>query len=418
MALLPPLPLPTEIRQRYIDLTTEPTCGLNIFILEAGHPNDPLILLFHGYPELAYTWRKVLLPLAAHGFHVVAPDSRGYGRTTGWDTSSYAQTNLAHFTQMQLVLDTLALTRAGLGQETVACVVGHDFGATAASACALARPDVFQAAVFISHVPNGSATLPALGQRRSEAILPTAAAAAAAKQQSPATAPPPPPPPPATFPRDPDIHTSLARGEKPLKHYQWYNSTSSAADDWAHPPQGLKSFLRGYIHLKSHVWKGNAVDIGRLTGWTADQLARMPGYYIMPLNLTMPQIVAQDMDNEDASLTNVFVTEEELDVYVQEFERTGFQGMLNWYRSATDPRNVNAQMAILAGQRFQVPVTYMGGVADWGNYQRPGALEGLESGRKAADYRGSRILEGAGHWPQTEIPEVLCDEIVKFLSAK
>lgn len=391
MTSLPPLPLPSNIRQRYIDLTTEPSCGLNIFFLEAGDPNKPLILLFHGYPELAYTWRKVLVPLASHGYHVVAPDSRGYGRTTGWATSSYAHTNLSQFTQMQLVLDNIALVRA-LGHQSAALVVGHDFGATAASGCAVARPDLFKAAVFISHVPTGSVKLPTPGNDRKGAET---------SKFNP--------------PRDPDIHTSLARRERPLKHYQWYNSTSRAAKDWQEPPQGLRTFLRGYMHLKSYAWKRNAMDMSPLTGWTADQLARMPGYYIMPLEATMPQVVENDMQGEDSSLTEAFVSDVELDVYVQEFSRTGFQGMLNWYRSSTDPRNVNMQMAIFAGYKFQVPVTYIGGVADWGNYQRPGALESLESGNIATDYRGTRILDGAGHWPQVEVPNELCDDIVKFL---
>lgn len=390
MASLHPLPLPSDIRQRYIDLTTEPTCGLNIFVLEAGDTTKPLILLVHGYPELAYTWRKILVPLASHGFHVVAADSRGYGRTTGWDTSSYAHTNLSTFTQMQLVLDNIALVRA-LGHESAAMVVGHDFGAAAASGCALARPDLFKAAVFISHVPTGAGSLPTLGNDET----------VAEKSKS-------------SPPRDPDIHTSLARREKPLKHYQWYNSTPKAAKHWQEPPQGLKTFLRGYLHLKSYVWNRNAVDMGPLTGWTADQLARMPGYYIMPWDGTMPQVVENDMRGEDSSLTEAFVSDAELDVYVQEFSRTGFQGMLNWYRSSTDARNVDMQMAIFAGYKFQVPVTYIGGVADWGNYQRPGALESLESGNTATDYRGTRILDGAGHWPQVEVPNELCDEIVKF----
>ncbi|HZO47241.1 MAG TPA: alpha/beta fold hydrolase, partial [Xanthobacteraceae bacterium] len=50
-------------------------------------PGRPCLLLLHGFPELAYSWRKVLLPLAAAGYHVIAPDQRGYGRTTGWDGS-------------------------------------------------------------------------------------------------------------------------------------------------------------------------------------------------------------------------------------------------------------------------------------------------------------------------------------------
>lgn len=396
MASLPPLPVPSGIRQRHIDLTAEPSCGLDIFVLEAGDPANPLILLFHGYPELAYTWRKVLLPLASHGFHVVAPDSRGYGRTTGWDTSSYAHTDLSQFSQLQLVLDNIALMRA-LGHDSAALVVGHDFGATTASGCALARPDLFKAAVFISHVPTGAINLPELaydaGMKQPSREK---------EQAKPA--------------RDSDIHTSLARRGKPLKHYQWYNSTPKAAKEWQNPPQGLKAFLRGYVHLKSHVWKRNTADMGRLTGWTAEQLARMPGYYIMPLDATMAQVVENDMHGEDKSMTEAFVSEAELDVYVQEFSRTGFQGMLNWYRSSTDPRNVNSTMAIFAGCKFQVPITYLGGVADWGNYQRPGALEGLENGSTATKYKGTRIFDGAGHWPQTEIPGILCDAIVEFLT--
>eukprot|EP01031_Cornospumella_fuschlensis_P003663 gene3663-4575_t len=50
-------------------------------VLEAGEAGRPLLLLLHGFPELAYSWRNIMLPLAELGFHVVAPDQRGYGRT-------------------------------------------------------------------------------------------------------------------------------------------------------------------------------------------------------------------------------------------------------------------------------------------------------------------------------------------------
>lgn len=394
MADLPQLPLPRDITQRYVDLTSVATCGLKIFVLEAGDPKNDLILLFHGYPELAYTWRRIILPLASKGYHVVAPDCRGYGRTTGWDTSSYAQTDLSQFTQDQLILDNIALIRA-LGHETAACVVGHDFGAVAAGACALVRPDLFNAAIFMGHVPSGSAALPPLALTTNSGE---------AKNTEARGKPP----------SIPDILTSLAQRNPPLKHYQWYNSSPTAVHDWENPPQGPRAFLRGYVHLKSHVWKGHG-DIGRLTGWSADQLARMPAYYLMPLDSTMPGIVAQHMQGEDESLTKRFVSDEELDVYVSEFERTGFQGMLNWYRSSTDPRFAGSAMAVSAGRKFEVPTTYIGGTADWGNYQRPGALEGFEAGKTASDYRGTKIFDSAGHWPQTEIPEIVCEEVAKFL---
>jgi pimeloyl-ACP methyl ester carboxylesterase len=75
--------LPSGIRSRFVaDIN-----GLTMHVLEAGFEarNRPCVLLLHGFPELAYSWRKVMLPLAQAGFHVVAPDQRGYGRTTGWD---------------------------------------------------------------------------------------------------------------------------------------------------------------------------------------------------------------------------------------------------------------------------------------------------------------------------------------------
>lgn len=86
MTELPPLDsavLPSGIRARFVENVN----GLRMHVLEAGFetPGRPCLLLLHGFPELAYSWRKVMGPLAAAGFHVVAPDQRGYGRTTGWD---------------------------------------------------------------------------------------------------------------------------------------------------------------------------------------------------------------------------------------------------------------------------------------------------------------------------------------------
>src|SRR5690349_19210366 len=73
--------LPFGFRSRVIKNVN----GLSIHVLEAGESSAPCVLLLHGFPELAYSWRKIMLPLAHAGFHVVAPDQRGYGQTTGWD---------------------------------------------------------------------------------------------------------------------------------------------------------------------------------------------------------------------------------------------------------------------------------------------------------------------------------------------
>ena len=113
--------LPDGIRVRRIDGVN----GLSLRLLEAGEPDRPLILLLHGFPELAWSWRKVMPALAAAGFHVVAPDQRGYGGTTGWDARFDG--DLAPFRQLNLALEAIELVFA-LGRREAADVVGHDFG--------------------------------------------------------------------------------------------------------------------------------------------------------------------------------------------------------------------------------------------------------------------------------------------------
>src|SRR6185503_4393597 len=137
--------LPSGIRSRVIPGIN----GLAMHVLEAGFEtrNRPCLLLLHGFPELAYSWRKVMLPLAAAGFHVVAPDQRGYGRTTGWDGDYDG--DLAPFRVFNLVRDALALVSA-FGYRSVAAVVGHDFGSPVAANCALMRPDIFRSVALMS----------------------------------------------------------------------------------------------------------------------------------------------------------------------------------------------------------------------------------------------------------------------------
>src|SRR3954465_14761853 len=141
MTALSPLPsavLPPGIRSRLLDGIN----GLSIHILEAGFQDQarPTVLLLHGFPEIAYSWRKVMPALADAGFHVIAPDQRGYGRTTGWDDRYDG--DLASFRQLNLVTDLLALL-AALEIPGAAGLVGHDFGAVVAAWAALIRPDVF-----------------------------------------------------------------------------------------------------------------------------------------------------------------------------------------------------------------------------------------------------------------------------------
>jgi pimeloyl-ACP methyl ester carboxylesterase len=152
---LPAVPLPPGIRSRFV----EDINGLRMHVLEAGFETRGrrCLLLLHGFPELAFSWRKVMPQLAEAGYHVIAPDQRGYGRTTGSDASYDG--DLASFRLLNLVRDALGLVSA-FGYRSVDAVIGHDFGSSVAAWCALVRPDVFRSVALMSAPFAGPPPLP------------------------------------------------------------------------------------------------------------------------------------------------------------------------------------------------------------------------------------------------------------------
>src|ERR1044071_1691985 len=147
--------LPPGIRSRFVRGVN----GLDIHILEAGYApaGRPLVLLLHGFPEIAYSWRKVMPALAEAGFYAVAPDQRGYGRTTGWSPDFDA--DLRPFPLLNAVRDAVGLV-AALRYRRASAGVGHDFGASVAAWCALRRPDNFQSLALMSAPFGGPPELP------------------------------------------------------------------------------------------------------------------------------------------------------------------------------------------------------------------------------------------------------------------
>ena len=377
-----PLNLPPGLTERYI--TTEAS-ELTYHIIEAGSKGKPLLVLLHGFPEIAYSWCKVM-PELGKSFYVVAVDQRGYGRTTGWDNSDFAEVDLRTFSVTNLIRDIVVLVHA-LGYHHVHCVIGHDFGAVAASLCALARPDYFHRVVLMSHPFKGSPKLPFDVDNAKDS-----------KQGN-----------------QPDIHQELAALSEPRKHYKWYYSTAPADAEMS-PAEGLHDFLRGYFYLKSADWAGN--DPHPLETWSATQLAKMPYYYIMPLKAGMREAVAKDMSPEDhkqvQKSSSRWLPDSELEVYVNEWARTGFQGGLNWYRVQTDPKWLK-DADLFAGKKIEVPCVFLSGSKDWGIYQEPGVVDRMADVCK--DFRGVKMIEGAGHWVQQEQPERVAEEIFNFLDS-
>jgi len=356
--------------------------GLRVHMLEAGFATKgrPLVLLLHGFPELAYSWRKIMLPLAAAEFHVVAPDLRGYGRTIGWGADYDG--DVASFRILNAVRDALGLVSA-LGYREVALVAGHDFGASIAAWCALVRPDVFGSVALMSAPFAGPPALPFDTVNNPQ------------QQASPEVG----------------IHDELAKLDRPRKHYQWYYSTRPANADMWHCPQGVHAFLRGYFHYKSADWIGNKPF--RLESWIASELAKMPTYYIMDLHKNMAQTVAAAMPSAAEIAACRWLPENELAVYSAEYERTGFQGGLKWYRRGTTGIDT-AELQLLSGRTIDVPSMFIAGKSDWGTYQRPGNFERMQQS-VCTRMLGCHLIEGAGHWVQQEQPERVSELLIDFL---
>ncbi|MBV9825066.1 MAG: alpha/beta fold hydrolase [Alphaproteobacteria bacterium] len=369
--------LPSGVRSRFMDDIN----GLRVHLLEAGFetPGRPLVVLLHGFPELAYSWRKVMPVLAAAGFHAVAPDLRGYGRTTGWSADFDA--DLRPFRLLNSVRDTLGLVY-GLGYREAAAVIGHDFGASVAAWCALVRPDVFRSLALMSAPFGGTPGIPFDTADKAPEVPPS-----------------------------PTIHEALAALPRPRKHYQWWYSTRPANAAMWHCKQGVHDFLRAYYHHKSADWKDNKPY--ELAAWRADELAKMPTYYIMDLADDMPTGVAKEMPSAAEIAACRWLPDSELAVYAGEYQRNGFQGGLNWYRSRTTG-HFESELELFAGRTIDVPSIFISGKSDWGVYQRPGALKAMQE-RACTNMVACHLLDGAGHWVQQEQAETVSRLLVDFL---
>ncbi len=274
---------------------------------EQGEGN-PVVLL-HGFPELAYSWRHQIDALAGAGCRVLAPDMRGYGR-------SPAPEEIEAYDVVELCGDVAGvLDRAGAER---AAIVGHDWGANVAWHFALIHPERTACVAGLS-VP----------------LVPRAPA----------------------------------------------------------PPLGI---------MREHLGQDFYIVWFQEPGVAEEALARD-----VRRTVTTPEVwtAAWAARGDDDPPLPSFMSEDDVAVYVREFERTGFRGGLNWYRNIDRNWRLTAD---LDDRRIEVPALFLAGTRDSTmKWMSPEPMRGRVTDMTV------EMVEGAGHWVQQERP----DEVNRALLA-
>jgi len=381
--------LPPGVRVRVIPNVN----GLTVNMLEAGTPGRPLVLLLHGFPNLGYSWRKVMPALAAAGYYAIAPDLRGYGRTTGWDNSFEA--DFIEFLSLNQVRDQIALAHA-LGYHTVAMVVGHDTGAGIAVNSALIRPDIFLRLTFLGG--QGGPPPPS---------FPFNIANGAPMPQPDYT--------------NAELDAAYAQLKPPRKAYGNYWASKQADYDMKHLPRDMtmSSFFRAFYYMKSADFPGNQnlepLREVHTAKDAAEQDAVIPEYYVMRRDRSMPATMAAYMPSKGYIANCKWFTPAECDVYGQEYTLSGWTGALHNYRRAFFPGS-RLEMMTFAGRTIDVPTQIISGRQDWGANRGVGGPE--KAGQRGfTKFTGVHIVDGAGHWAHEEQPEIVSRLLTDFLTA-
>ena len=174
----------------------------------------------------------------------------------------------------------------------------------------------------------------------------------------------------------------------------------------------MLQFLRAYYHHKSADWVENRPH--PLLSWSATELAKLPTYYVMNLNQTMPETVEKEMPSAAPIRQCTWLSDKELRFYADTYSSTGFQGGLQYYRVGTSGRFA-IELQEFLGRTIDVPSAFIAGNKDWGIYQKPGALEAMKAAA-LTDMRGYHLVENAGHWVQQEQAEAVSKILIDFLN--
>lgn len=305
--------------------------GVELDTVDEG--SGPLVVLCHGFPELAYSWRHQVPALTAAGYRVLAPDQRGYG-----DSSRPA--DIEEYDIVHLVEDMVGLLDA-VGEEK-AVFVGHDWGAMVVWSMAQLHPERMHgvAGMSVPFIPRGE---------------------------------------------HPPISTMRHVFGDTFFYMVYFQEPGVADSDLgADPAETMRRFMAGMSR------RDDPEAPARMFSpyGTMGMVERLPEAHALP----------------------DWLTQQELDHYVDVFSRTGFTGGLNWYRNLD--RNWTLMEAV-AGRKVDVPALFVAGADDpvigW---TPPSVMEGW-----LTDLRGSVVLPGAGHWVQQEKPQQVNDALLGFLGS-
>ncbi len=334
-----------------------------VHLVEAG--SGPLVLFCHGFPESWYSWRHQLSALADAGFRAVAMDMRGYGR-------SGKPPAVADYRITELVADCVGVVHA-LGAET-AVVVGHDWGAPVAWTAAWTRPDVFRAVAGLSVVFGGRGLMGLPGDPLGE--------------------------------RRPSLVQREIAGPD-LLFYQEHFRSERGSTEWRGDVANL--MRRALFGLSA-----SAPLRPELAGPPIDgDLTRLPDEAVLAFTrgaMCRPLDKGLLDDAPALETTPDWITDHDIDFYVEEFERTGFEGGLNYYRC------VDLDWELLAGfegRPVSVPSLFVGGDRDVATVWAKEAIALLP--KTQADLRGAHVLRHCGHWIQQEKPDQVNALLIDFL---
>src|SRR6188768_2098482 len=270
------------------------TNGVQLRVIDAGDPDAPVVVLAHGFPELAYSWRHQLPALADAGYRVLAPDQRGYGKSDR--PEAIADYDIHHLTDDLLGL----LDDSGVDK---AVFVGHDWGSMVVGQMALLHPERMHGVVAMS-VP--------------------------------------------LIPRGPVAPVQMMRQlfADTFFYIVYFQDPGVAdADLGADPAETMTRMLAGLTMPED----------------SGEQLAGLAAPDGVGFVDRLPKVTELP----------AWLSQDELDVYIEEFTRTGFTGGINWYRNFDRNWETTPQ---IADAHVTIPSTFITGAADPVNLMSPAGI--------------------------------------------